>query len=36
VILIGTRIEQAEQSIREQVLRLECRIAALADVARRS
>lgn len=31
VVLIGARIEQAELSIREQVLRLECRIAALSD-----
>lgn len=36
VIMIGTRIEQAEQSIREQTLRLECRIAGLTEAVRRS
>ena len=36
VILIGARIEQAEQTIREQIIRLECRIEGLVEVARRS
>jgi len=31
VLLINARIENAETSIREQILRLECRIAGLAD-----
>ena len=36
VFLITTRIEQSEQVIREQILRLECRIAGLADPDLRS
>jgi peptidoglycan/LPS O-acetylase OafA/YrhL len=36
VIAIGARIEQAEQAIRDQVLRLECRTAGLAELISRS
>jgi hypothetical protein len=31
VVLIGARMTQAEQAIREQILRLECRIAGVAE-----
>jgi hypothetical protein len=31
VVLVGARITQAEQAIREQILRLECRIAGFAE-----
>ncbi|MDR3617884.1 MAG: hypothetical protein P4L85_00930 [Paludisphaera borealis] len=36
VLLIGARIEQAEQTIREQILRLECRIAGFAEAVSRA
>jgi hypothetical protein len=36
VLLVGARIEGAELSIREQILRLECRIAGLAETDRRA